>query len=544
MDANHGHICYIYTTVDSEIEFLREKYFKYPISVLSTPPTENDKRSILIAGWSTVKSIYPKQNIHNQEITDTISWCHSMNENKDDFDAKIGSFVKEQTKKWLPKGLIKFDCLLANKPLRDYAAEAWAPEDKKFIYFYKGGMYVNCLGENYCVNLKSLALAYSDWREQVTEVLTTGPVLCFNYHNIFEFISKRPIYIRTLENLRWIKNKVETEDSFFDILPGVDMRRHIPFIMSKMRQVDLYEDELLFEKRMCIRDFATCILSYSELAISNKKSIESLGRKEIKKRDGFNLLRVHYSNKRTLTGRVVAYDEYNPQNLPKEGPERSYIVSRYPKGHILVFDFVSFETVLAMLATQDEIFISKYSDKDLHQESAMIIYNREIISESEREVAKNINHSLIYGGGQELLMGKLAHQENAEKILSNIRRFLWPIIKKSQEMKSSYKQKGYVLTEMGSIVIPEKEYAAFNNYIQATATEIIIDKVIELYDFLSNKKSKLLFQVHDSLVFDIHPEELGIINELKKISQTYKSMELPISVRIGENYRDTTKKNF
>jgi DNA polymerase I-like protein with 3'-5' exonuclease and polymerase domains len=57
-------------------------------------------------------------------------------------------------------------------------------------------------------------------------------------------------------------------------------------------------------------------------------------------------------------------------------------------------------------------------------------------------------------------------------------------------------------------------------------------------------QQKLLFQVHDSLVFDIHPEEEFIIPTLKKISQSYKGMDLPISLRIGDNYRDGTKKNM
>ncbi len=197
-----------------------------------------------------------------------------------------------------------------------------------------------------------------------------------------------------------------------------------------------------------------------------------------------------------------------------------------------------------MLATQDDAFIGQYANKDLHQESAAIIFGQGEITDEERELAKNINHSLIYGGGQELLMNKLSNQESPDKILTKIRSFLGPIIKKSQELKFKFKEQGYVMTDFGSIIQPEKDYAAFNNYIQATATEIIVDKVIELYHFLSNKKSKLLFQVHDSLVFDIHPEEESIIPTLKKISQSYKGMDLPISLRIGDNYRDGTKKNM
>lgn len=545
MSSHGGHICCIYTDNQSEVEFLREKYSKYPIVLLQDIPSAEDTRPILIIGWDKVKLAFPQHNIHDHKIADTIAWCHSMQEKKADFDAQVDSFIKECTREWLPKGLVKFDCFLAQKSLRDYALGEWPSSAKKFIYFYKGGMYVNCQEINYCVNIKNLSLGFTDWREQVTEILQLDTTMCFSYHNVFDFITKdQPVFIKTLENLRWIKFKVETEDNFFDIIHGVDMRRHIPFIMSKMRQIELDQEETAFARRMCFRDFATCILSSAEIAVSSQKKIDSLGRKEIKKRDGMYLLKVHYSNKRTLTGRIVAQDEYNPQNLPKEGPERSYIVSRYPKGKVLIFDFVSFETVLAMLATQDDAFIGQYTNKDLHQESAAIIFGQVEITDEERELAKNINHSLIYGGGQELLMNKLSNQESPEKILTKIRSFLGPIIKKSQELKFKYKEQGYVMTDFGSIIQPEKDYAAFNNYIQATATEIIVDKVIELYHFLSTKKSKLLFQVHDSLVFDIHPEEEFIIPTLKKISQSYKGMDLPISLRIGDNYRDGTKKNM
>jgi DNA polymerase I-like protein with 3'-5' exonuclease and polymerase domains len=52
---------------------------------------------------------------------------------------------------------------------------------------------------------------------------------------------------------------------------------------------------------------------------------------------------------------------------------------------------------------------------------------------------------------------------------------------------------------------------------------------------LIGKKSKFLFQVHDSFVFDIHPDEMSIVDEIKKILSKFNNIDLQVNASEGNN---------
>ena len=111
-------------------------------------------------------------------------------------------------------------------------------------------------------------------------------------------------------------------------------------------------------------------------------------------------------------------------------------------------------------------------------------------------------------------------------------------MKKSDEIYEESKERGYVINPWGTIVRPEKEWAYFNNFIQSSAVEIIVDKLYQIKDFLRNYQSQFLFQVHDSLIFDIHPKESMIIRDLAKIIMYHKDMFFNISYSSGLDYKN------
>ncbi len=110
------------------------------------------------------------------------------------------------------------------------------------------------------------------------------------------------------------------------------------------------------------------------------------------------------------------------------------------------------------------------------------------------------------------------------------------------------RENGYVQTVLGrrrylkdinsanAVVRGAAERNAVNAPIQGSAADIIKIAMINIYKKLSgeNWKSKMLLQVHDELVFDVHNSELEKIQPMIKyeMENAFK-MAVPLEVEIG-----------
>ena len=86
------------------------------------------------------------------------------------------------------------------------------------------------------------------------------------------------------------------------------------------------------------------------------------------------------------------------------------------------------------------------------------------------------------------------------------------------------------------VVRSAAERNAVNAPIQGSAADIIKLAMIRIQDRLEagNYRSKMLLQVHDELVFDIHKDELDELKSLiKKEMENAYQLEVPLDVEIG-----------
>jgi DNA polymerase-1 len=79
--------------------------------------------------------------------------------------------------------------------------------------------------------------------------------------------------------------------------------------------------------------------------------------------------------------------------------------------------------------------------------------------------------------------------------------------------------------------------------IQGTAADMIKLAMINIYNEMNKMKvcSKMVLQVHDELVFDVHKDEVDEISDMvKEKMETAIPMKVPIQVEtgIGENWLD------
>ena len=534
------YICNVIAPNEDDFVILREYLGKYPVRILRELPEEEMYFEIptMLYGWYTVKENFPGHNIFDLEVTQNLYWNFSKSEDEKEFYKRTEDFFSQSVKKWLPNNFVLFDSFLNKESVEEFLVKN-IDSGKVFLHISDGAMYIYNSIKNYIINLKSLSSYEKNFKKVVTDIINNLNPIIFSLSNIYDYVNIDELQlVYALDSLRWVKYGVETEESYLRIIPNFNINKYVPFIMSRLNSIPLDFEEEVFYKRMFERDKITCWLSRRDIAFSSSFETHKL---EFKLRNNHKLARVNFSNKRTITGRIQAKDDYNPQNLPNDTNDRANIISRFEGGRILVYDYVSFEAKIALQLIEDEVFRAEYIDKDLHNETAKVLFGENITPE-QRSFSKSVNNALLYGASEETLIEKLAtHFENPEHKLYDVRQFLKPIIKKADEIKLLNHKNGYLKSPWGYIVKAEKKHASFNNYMQMYASEIVIDKTIELREFLKPYKSQYLFQVHDSLVFDICPEEEFLVEKIHQLLLNHNGMRFAVDCSYGSNYKEQKK---
>ncbi|MFH2048716.1 MAG: DNA polymerase I [bacterium] len=272
--------------------------------------------------------------------------------------------------------------------------------------------------------------------------------------------------------------------------------------------------------------------------------------------------RVHTSFNQTIaaTGRLSSTDP-NLQNIPVRTEEgrliRKAFVPRDNDFRLLVADYSQIELRLLAHISEDPGLIKAFKKgEDIHARTAAEVYGVDInkVTSEQRRAAKTANFAVIYG------VSAFGLSQQTELDLEGSKQFIdtyferYPGIKEYMDKtKQDARIKGYVTTMFGRRRnlpdLKSKNYnvrmfaerVAINTPIQGTAADMIKMAMIIIHKELLNKKSKMLLQVHDELVFDIHKDETEEIKSIVKngMEKAIK-LKVPIVVDmgIGDNWLD------
>ena len=267
----------------------------------------------------------------------------------------------------------------------------------------------------------------------------------------------------------------------------------------------------------------------------------------------------------TTTGRLASSDP-NLQNIPIKSEDGKDIRKAFiaEKGLSLISaDYNQIEMrILADLADVKELKKAFRNNEDIHSLTASQIFNIGInkVNEDQRRKAKAINFGIIYGISQYGLAKQInvSNQEADEFLNAYFAKF--PEIKLYMDKTIKFCRKsGYVNNIFGRkshfININDKNYnvrnfqerAAINAPIQGSASEIMRLAMIRLDKRLKeqkNKKTKMLLQIHDELIFETSKEEVKriskiIIEEMSSVVKSeHHSFSIPLTVdlNIGDNW--------
>ena len=267
--------------------------------------------------------------------------------------------------------------------------------------------------------------------------------------------------------------------------------------------------------------------------------------------------RVHTDYMQTVaaTGRLSSNNP-NLQNIPirtERGRQiRKAFIARDENYTLLAADYSQIELrIIAALSGEENMIKAFQNGEDIHKSTASKVFNvpLEEVTKEQRSNAKTVNFGIIYGVSAFGLSNQtdLSRSESAELIEAYYKTY--PKLRQYIQNQIDFaREEGYVQTVLGrrrylkdinsanAMVRGGAERNAVNAPIQGSAADIIKIAMINIYKRLEKEKwqSKMLLQVHDELVFDVHNSELEKIQPMiKEEMENAFKLDVPLIVDLG-----------
>jgi DNA polymerase I-like protein with 3'-5' exonuclease and polymerase domains len=216
----------------------------------------------------------------------------------------------------------------------------------------------------------------------------------------------------------------------------------------------------------------------------------------------------------TATGRFSGSSP-NFQNFPRGTtfPVKKVFVSRWDGGKIMEADFAQLEFRVAAFLSQDAVAMKEVSEGfDVHSYTAKIISDAG--QPTTRQEAKAHTFAPLYGAtGYGRTAPEAAYYKHFLEKYTGIAK--WHSVLAKQALNYKYIK----IPSNREFAFPDVQrkrdgtvthFTAIKNYpVQAFATADIVPlALVEIYNRLKPYKSRVVNSVHDSIVIDVHPDEI------------------------------------
>lgn len=267
--------------------------------------------------------------------------------------------------------------------------------------------------------------------------------------------------------------------------------------------------------------------------------------------------RVHTDYMQTVaaTGRLSSNNP-NLQNIPIRTERgrliRKAFIAKNDEYTLLSADYSQIELrIIAALSGEENMIESFKKGEDIHKSTASKVFKvpLEEVTREQRSHAKTVNFGIIYGVSAFGLSNQTSLSRAESKELIDAYYESYPRLKNFiNEQIDKARELGYVQTVLGrrrylkdinsqnAMVRSGAERNAVNAPIQGSAADIIKIAMINIHKKLTqeNWKSKMLLQVHDELVFDVHLSELEKIKPMiKHEMENAFTLSVPLEVEMG-----------
>ena len=260
----------------------------------------------------------------------------------------------------------------------------------------------------------------------------------------------------------------------------------------------------------------------------------------------------------TQTGRLSS-SEPNLQNISVRDEAGRKVRSAFvaSEGNVLLsIDYSQIELrVLSFLAKEEKMMEAFNDERDIHKETARDIFGVDEVDSAMRREAKSVNFGIIYGMSDYGLSQQLdipvksakQYIERYHEVYPNISQYMDEQIEYCTEhgyVSTYFKRRRYIheIYDSNRAVREFGKRAAMNAPIQGTAADIIKMAMVEVDAYLKDKKTRLLLQVHDELVFDVPKDELELVR--KDITNIMENIvdwpvKLKVDSTVGKNWMES-----
>ncbi len=267
--------------------------------------------------------------------------------------------------------------------------------------------------------------------------------------------------------------------------------------------------------------------------------------------------RIHTDYRQTVaaTGRLSSNNP-NLQNIPirtEKGREiRKAFVAKDDQHLIMAADYSQIELRIMAAFSQDESMVQAFKDgRDIHATTAAKVFGVDVdnVEPNMRRKAKEVNFGIIYGISayglsQNLNISRGEAQEIIDsyfKEFPNVKKYMDQTIekaKKDEYVETILGRRRYLrnINSRNFTMRGFDERNAINAPIQGSAADIIKIAMIDIHKWMQEEdlQSKMIMQVHDELVFDMHKDEQELlISKVESFMKEAHPLEVPMEIGIG-----------
>ena len=209
-----------------------------------------------------------------------------------------------------------------------------------------------------------------------------------------------------------------------------------------------------------------------------------------------------------------------------------------PNYSLISFDYSQMEVRVFMSYFRNETIdaLLNKEDADFHGEAAKLAFNTTETDDQfkfYRQMAKAITFGTIYGIGNNKLSQQLG---TTPQEAGKYKKQYFAGMEGSQDFFNKVVEtvatRGWIRNRYGRQykIHPGFAYKGVNYLVQGTSADILSERMLVSDEYLKDKQSHILLQVHDEIICEVHDSELDTVPEKIRELLEINSLDIPLKV--------------
>lgn len=246
------------------------------------------------------------------------------------------------------------------------------------------------------------------------------------------------------------------------------------------------------------------------------------------------------------TGRIRVSSGFNCMGIP-HGQIRKSLTSRYNGGKICVLDFNAIDYRCIVQSVDDDDFRRLYAGADdFHTRTTELLFGKNNVNDLRRKIIKAFTYVYAYGGSESTLSAKTGLSiAKVRSIIIRLNNILGPISLLKNKLCDDVRMNGYILRPDGMRIYAEMDDhpgKILGLFAQGFSSYVFTSALMAVEKIMQNRRSKIIFTVHDEIVIDLHREDNllipGVITHA--MENSIGKYEFKVKSRNGSNYSEAT----